>query len=71
LEFNLEAASVNSNIFFIISGSAILPELGTVTFNGMASGHPIFLNADTPDPTTLIYPHMHARFIRTSDILTR
>jgi len=32
LEFNLEAASVNSNIFFIISCSAILPELVTVTF---------------------------------------
>jgi len=22
----------------------------------LASGHPIFLHADTPDPTTLIYP---------------
>jgi len=31
LEFNLEAASVNSNIFFMISGSAILSELVTVT----------------------------------------
>jgi len=35
----------------MISGSDIFPELVTVTF----SGHPI-LHADTPDPTTLIYP---------------
>jgi len=39
LEFNLEAASVNSNIFFIISGSAILPELVTVTFIGIRSSN--------------------------------
>jgi len=37
LEFNLEAASVNSNIIFMISASAILPELVTVTFIGIRS----------------------------------
>jgi len=57
LEFNLEAANVNSNICFMISGSAIFPELVTVTLS--ASGHPIFLHADTPDPTALIYPLKH------------
>jgi len=39
----------------MISGSDILPELVTVTFL-LASGHPILLHEDTPDPTTLIYP---------------
>jgi len=39
LEFNLEAASVNSNIFFMISGSAILLELVTVTFIGIRSSN--------------------------------
>jgi len=37
----------------MISGSAIFPELLTVTFNGIRSSI-IFLHADTPDPTTLI-----------------
>jgi len=39
LEFILEAASVNSNIVFMISGSAILPELVTVTFIGIRSSN--------------------------------
>jgi|GEM_PF-3464983 len=39
LEFNLEASSVNSNIVFIISCSAILPELVTVTFIGIRSSN--------------------------------
>jgi len=39
LEFNLEAARVNSNIFFMICGSAILPELVTVTFTGIRSSN--------------------------------
>jgi len=43
LEFNLEN-----------SGCAIFPELVTVTFIGIKSS--IFLHADPPDPTTLIYP---------------
>jgi len=38
-EFNLEAANVNSNIYFTISGSAIFPELVTVTFIGISSSN--------------------------------
>jgi len=39
LEFNLEAANVNTNIFFTDSGSAIIPELVTVTFIGIRSSN--------------------------------
>jgi len=39
LEFNLEAANVNSNIIFMISGRPILPELVTVTFIGIRSSN--------------------------------
>jgi len=52
LEFNLKVANVNTNIFMNY-GSAILV-LVTVTFI-LASGHPIFLDADPPNPTTLIH----------------
>jgi len=35
----LKAASVNSNIVFMISGSAVLSELVTVTFTGIRSSN--------------------------------
>jgi len=38
----------------MISGSAIFPELVTGTFIGIGPSN--FFHADTPDPTTLIYP---------------
>jgi len=62
LEFNLEAANVNSN-FFMIFGSAMFLELVTVTFIGIRSSN--FLHADTPDRTTLIYPlNVYFKFTR-------
>jgi len=54
LEFNLEAANVNSNIFY---------DFPLCYLSWIGNGHPIFLPADTPDPITLIYPLKYDLFL--------